>query len=1010
MSGLKSSTCLAALATAAMALPLQAQTNSTTIQITNTNGAAGISAPAGSSGSIVNDANGKIIIDETYTPTDADNDGDLDGPFATGSNRAGIRTLGAYTGNITNSGSITVEGNDSAGISLGGPLAGAFKTDGSIAIVGDRSVGVRTGDITGPVRIAGTISAQGKDASAAVIGGNVTGAVVFQGGLSSTGYRYTTPPADVSKLDPDDLLQGGPTVSIGGNVSGGVIFAVPPKDSNPNDTDEDKDGIDDSKEGAAAITSYGAAAAVRVGAADRSVTLGPVAGTAFGHGLIIEGVVTGTGVYAGIDGNGVQIGGLGNTVSIAGGMTVSGTVRALSNGANATALHIGSGASVPEVRVSGLVEAAGKNATAVLVEAGGNVAAIRNSGIIRATGSGENSTSSAIVDRSGTLTLVENSGAINGTTAIDLSANTTGSTVKQTVVAAGIAAPQISGAILFGSGNDVLDIGDGIVAGKVTFGAGDNRLSLSGDGAYSGQAQFGAGSDRIELAGTSSFTGSADFGGGNDSLTLSNSARFTGSLTNSAGLAVKINGGTMDLSGKAALRSLEIGSGGILAVSLDPTGRTTPLLDVSGNATFAEGSKVAIRVNGIANVEGRYSLLRAGSMTGADKLTSNATLLPFLFKSSLSVVSPTELAVDVTRKSAGELGLNRSESAAYDAIYQALAKDEKVAGVFLGTYSADSFKRQVRQMLPDHAGGTFDVVSLASRTMIGVLSDPNAPYADQGKWGYWVQQIAFGRAKSIGNTASYDINGWGFSAGADIRTGIGRVGLSLAYVRGNDSDGETDNEVHANQYEAAAHWRGSWGKLNGYARASYAFVDFGSQRQFTGLAGAEQVRRTAAGSWSGKLASVAAGASYETSVGMLRLRPAVSVDYFRLKEDSHAETGGGDAINLLVAARTSDELAVSGALAAALEFGSREPGAGWFRVELEGGRRELVGGSLGVTRASFAGAQTFTLTPEDRTSGWTGKLRAIGGNEGFKIAAEAGAEEQQNRAALSLRASLIVGI
>ena len=64
---------------------------------------------------------GKIIADESYAPTDADNDGDLDGPFATGTGRFGIRTNGAMTGNIliTSTGTITVEGNNSAGIHAG---------------------------------------------------------------------------------------------------------------------------------------------------------------------------------------------------------------------------------------------------------------------------------------------------------------------------------------------------------------------------------------------------------------------------------------------------------------------------------------------------------------------------------------------------------------------------------------------------------------------------------------------------------------------------------------------------------------------------------------------------------------------------------------------------------------------------------------------------------------------------------------------------------------------------
>ena len=79
-------------------------------------------------------------------------------------------------------------------------------------------------------------------------------------------------PSDVSKLDPEDLLQGGPAVRIAASVNGGVIFDVRPKDNSTTDNDEDKDGIDDSKEGNASVASYGAAPAVLIGSA-----AGPVA-------------------------------------------------------------------------------------------------------------------------------------------------------------------------------------------------------------------------------------------------------------------------------------------------------------------------------------------------------------------------------------------------------------------------------------------------------------------------------------------------------------------------------------------------------------------------------------------------------------------------------------------------------------------------------------------------------------------------------------------------------------
>ena len=94
--------------------------------------------------------------------------------------------------------------------------------------------------------------------------GDISGALKIQGAIVSTGYRSTTRPTDVTKLDADDLLQGGSAVVIAGNVGGGVIFDVPPTLSDT-DTDVDDDGLADSSEGSASIISYGSAAAVQVG-------------------------------------------------------------------------------------------------------------------------------------------------------------------------------------------------------------------------------------------------------------------------------------------------------------------------------------------------------------------------------------------------------------------------------------------------------------------------------------------------------------------------------------------------------------------------------------------------------------------------------------------------------------------------------------------------------------------------------------------------------------------------
>ena len=65
--------------------------NQGTIQANNQTNVAAVDVAAGVSSGIT--LSGKIVVDEPFAPTDADNDGDLDGPFATGGNRYGIRTI-----------------------------------------------------------------------------------------------------------------------------------------------------------------------------------------------------------------------------------------------------------------------------------------------------------------------------------------------------------------------------------------------------------------------------------------------------------------------------------------------------------------------------------------------------------------------------------------------------------------------------------------------------------------------------------------------------------------------------------------------------------------------------------------------------------------------------------------------------------------------------------------------------------------------------------------------------
>ncbi len=994
------------------------------IVVSNANGGAGIVANAGTSGDIVIASTGSIVVDEPYTPTDIDNDGDLDGPFAVGSDRFGIRTLGAHTGKIVQSGTITIEGNDSAGIWLGGPLTGNFIHDGKTTVIGDNAVGVRADAINGSVRLAGQVSVIGLDAVAAHFAGDISGALEIQGTITSTGYRYTSVPADPSKLDADDLLQSGSAVMIEGNVDGGIIFAVPPKDTSSTNNDEDADGIDDSKEGSAKVTTLGAAPAVVIGATDRDVTIGALAGTGTGFGLQIDGQITGNGLYSGVEGNGLQIGGRGGAVTIAGGMGIKGTVSAQSNGASATAIRIGSGASVPEVRNAGTISASGGGtaasvSTALLIESGASVDTIRNSGAIKAGASGAAGTAIAIKDQTGLVSLIENSGAIvaSGATAgsgrnvaIDLSANTTGVVIRQTAVAAGAAAPAITGDVLTGTGNDLFDVADGTVNGTVNLGDGDDVVLLTGDAVLSGKVLFGSGNDVLAMSGTTKSTAVLDFaGGGNDTMTVNGSSTFAGSLLNAGNLALSVNGGTLDLAVPTSIGSLAVGSGSTIFVTLDKDAGQGTAITVAGTATLASGTTLQLRLADVANAEGRYTVLTAGTLQGASGLTTKTDLLPYIYKASLAANAPAnQLAVDIARKTVTELGLGTAQSAAWDAAYAAIGSDAEIGKVFLNLRDGDLFRATLDQMLPDHAGGTFRAVSLGSRSMARQMMDPAGPIKLTDRFQINLNLGFWGTTKDQSADMAYDIKGLGASVGAEYETGIGYFGAEFSWLWNQTYNGPTvDNTVKSDTYMIGGHWRAKWGAFQGFARGGIGTVRFNSSREFVGSTGTAQVKRTTTGEWTGTLTTFAAGASIEGGGRYFFFRPTVGIDYVRLSENAHTEAGGGTGLNLTIDARTGSELAAEGGLAVGVDFaGTSQHDDNWLRVEMEGGRREILNRKLGATTARFGDGTPFTLLPDQTANGWYGRLRALGGTGSFQIGGEVGVEDANEQTGYSVRGSV----
>jgi hypothetical protein len=975
-------------------------TNAGKIAISNADNASGIRVTGIRTADIAN--SGTITIDETYTPTDTDNDGDIDGPFAIGTGRTAIRIDDGLIGNLSHTGTIVVEGNQSAGIRATGPITGTFTHEGKTTVTGNQSVGVAVGDISGNVRLAGEITVRGAGAQGAVLGGDLGGALRVQSNITATGYRTVPAPSDPSRLDADDLLQGGSALVIEGNVARGIIFEIAPSDTVANDPDEDKDGIEDAKEGNTRIIAYGAAPAVQIGSASEDIAIGATQGTANQFGIVMAGTILGDGVYAGVNGTGMRIGGRGGDVTIANGMQVNGQIGGASRGGNATGLDLAAGATLPELRNAGTIGATVSGttgtgtATAVQIGAGASVPVLRNSGTLSATTITAGS-AFAIRDTSGTLGLVENSGTIRATgadaasnrnVAIDLSARSGDSIIRQTVVASGNTAPSITGDIRFGSGSDLLDIADGSVTGNVSFGGGTNRLALSGDAV---------------------FTGNADFGGGAGTFGIAGTAGFLGRLTGAQNVAVSVNGGTLAVTGAATIASLDVTGGGVIGATLGGPAGSGTAITVTGNASFAANSKLRIRITDINTAIGTHTVIAAGSLTGANNLAADSALVPFLYKAALAV-SGTNVNVAITRKATGELGLNASEGAAFDPLFAALSKDSKVADLFLSINDANVFQAYVAQTLPDHAGGTFEGLSQGLRAFNRHFMDPNSPFDEEGKLRIIADFANWNVDKGRGESAAFDLTGLGFRAGVEYITGVGAFGVTGSWLWNKHKNGPLDNSVLSDSYEAGVHWRGKFGPVIGFARVGGGKADYSGSRVFAGGTGANAVNYTIARDWSGDFISATGGVSIEGGGQFFFFRPSLVVDYLRLKEDGYSETGGGNALNLTVEGRSSKEVGINGGVAVGVDlWGMQARDRGWLRLETEGGWRELLTSDLGATRARYNNGAQFTLNPEGRDSGWFARARALGGDGSYRITGEVGLEEQFGEIGYSLRASLRFG-
>ncbi|MGQ3112830.1 MAG: autotransporter outer membrane beta-barrel domain-containing protein [Brevundimonas sp.] len=1021
------------------------------------------------------------VIDANAAATDTDGDGDLDGQFAAGSDRAGLRVVGAQpvTGSILmeSGSSISVRGNDSYGILLQSGLIGDMKLFGSVTVTGDNSYGVRTtGPVSGSVLVSGgAISTNGANAVGVAVDGNVGGRVQIQGGVSTTGYRYTTAPTSgvgftnvpketlvLEDLDADDLLQNGPAVRIAANVAGGVLLGAAPATlvatgdddgdgvkngdedddgdgvKNSDDTDRDGDGILDASEGTSALTSIGGAPALQIGSTTSAVTVGVLGAGDLNYGLVNEGSITGTGVYADVDARAVQIGGRGQPTTIAGGIRNSGAITASANTADATAIELGAGATTPRFVNSGTVLAQSQTdnadtVTGVLIQAGASLPSITNTGTITAAVAGEAATAYAIRDLSGSLTSIVNQGGIyaaisatDGTTdtddddtdpanevvtgkaiALDLRANTSGVSFVQSGAVGRTNLDTDGDGILDNTDTD--DDNDGVLDGADTDDNDDDN-----DGVYDqdepvlyGSILLGSGSDTVSLQ-NGTVIGDIAFGAGADALSISGGARYQGALSDTDGqLTIDVSKGTLDARQTTALNvtSLNVGSEGDLIVTVDPKNASSGGFIVSGNATLADGAGLGVNFASLIEGQQQFKIIDAATLNyGAVDLASINANSPYLFVVGITAdVAAGDVYANARRRSAEEINLTGVEVSAYDAFYSALDDNSSILQAFLAQKERDGFINLYEQMLPDHSGGPLMSLASGVDAVTRALTGRNASAAE-GETSAWVQEINFYADKDKTDTYGFRSEGFGVAGGVERGTGLGALGVSVAFTSSDiqDPEAEAEEVLSANLIELGLYWRAQGHNWTTWARAAGGYASFEAKRSLVG----EGLYINNTSEWSGFTLALAGGASYERNFGRFNIRPEVYAEYFGLNEDSRVESGGGDGFDLEIDEREGHIFSTVAAVNFGYGFGTN----GWIRPEVRLGWRQNLSVDAGETIGRFVNSNgpDFRLTPQAvEGGGLIAGFRLSVGNELGMLSINADAEQLEDyiRYTLLLRAS-----
>lgn len=929
-------------------------------------------------GNIIINSGASVTIDDpgAAVTINSDNSVTLNGGIVNQSTTDGIglEIFGGFTGNlldedgnpigISGTGSIVVGGTGADGTGTpgtgniglwlhggSGAFTGAIDLSGiGVSATGIGAVGVQIDQqLVGNLDL-GSMNITGQGASALHTTAAINGALTINSTITVLGVLAPSPTlgmcppgVDLDTCDP----QPGAGLWVGSDVTGGILNVGPADAADPT-----IGGI---------IQVAGSSPAVLIAPDSSSLTIGVLNDdTNPGFSFVNRGTIEVAGNDPGIETTAMFIGRMSgdassNTATLVGGIYNRGAIRAASVTGNQNAtdidpadgsargIVIGDGGIVPTIvndgSISALVDQGPMSAdsTALLIQSGGSLTSIVNNGGIVASanttadpdgetpvGEVDHLTAVAIRDESGTLTSLTNTGVIAATIS-----NLNGADINHITTIAGD----------FSANSTTFDFQNtGVVQGDLIFGTGASTFGTDGED-------------------------------DDDGLNLS---RVTGSIYMGPG-------GTLDITiGNATLTTphveatnLAVGAEGIVNLTLPTTSGSDPVVTLDGDGNFAAGSKINFGYSQYAGDVASFALIHAdGTLTIDDLAGATDATRPFIYNTVITNDGH-DLTVDLTRKTADELGFTGNLKTIYEPAIAAIAAataapedspfhDTELGAALMRLTDEAGTAVAMQSLMPVVNGAQRNyAISLTDQFFgpVGARQRVLVTTPNQGRnLAFWGQEFWLTNQNNGGGTIpGYADSGFGVAAGADYGAlSTGRYGVAFEHFNGDSVAGEPRVTKTLNNwtvFSAYANWMDEDNGLYFTTQVNGGFGSFDEKRRII----VADFTDTAQGHWTGWLAAWGATVGDVIGDDLFAIIPQASVDALYMHESAYNEHGAG-AANLAIAERNNTSIRGFVGLVGRAQF---ELWGGYVRPELHIGYSHEFAGSPTDANVYFISAQNM---------------------------------------------------